>query len=53
MSREFRRISAVRSESRRLADELDRRRDGLAPRELDLPELRRALREVEPKALCA
>lgn len=47
LAHEYDRIARVRHESERLVSELNLRRDGIAPSRLDLPELRRALMEVD------
>lgn len=46
LSRAYWRIRLVEEDSARVIEELERRRDGLAPRRLSVPELRRALDEV-------
>lgn len=50
LAREHWRIRLVEEDSARVVEELERRRDGLAPRRLSVPELRRALDEVSDPA---
>lgn len=47
---EYRRIRLVERDAARVVEELERRRDGLAPRRVFVPELRRALDEVSDPA---